>query len=411
MKILIIHNSYQQKGGEDVVVEQEIALLKRHGHEVVVYRRSNTESSELTRWALASRIIWARDVQREVAELIRQERPTLVHVHNTFFMISPSVYSACQAADVPIVQTLHNYRLLCPAANLLRDGQPCDLCIRGTLLNSIVHACYRESRLSTASVALMLAAHRMHGTWTNQIDHYIALSQFSAETFIAGGLPADKLTVKPNAVYPDPGARNGTGEYALFVGRLSLEKGVDTLLQAWSQVDNSVPLVVIGEGPLSGMFGRRLKGDSRVVWKGQCSRSAVFTALKGARFLVFPSRCFENFPMTIAEAYACGVPVIASDMGAAHELVRHGDTGLLFRPGDATHLAESVQWAWNHPAELKQMGTNCRAEFELNYSPERNYELLMQIYDQALAKRGCDFISQAEDGALRRADSRPVVKA
>jgi glycosyltransferase involved in cell wall biosynthesis len=389
MKLILVHNSYQQRGGEDVAFEQEVELLRNHGHQVVVYRRTNTEFqtySPLQRLGLAKRVVWASDSHDEIARLIQQERPELVHVHNTFLMISPSVYSACKDAGVPVVQTLHNYRLLCPGANLLRNGQACDQCVRGSLLHSVVHGCYRDSRSSTAVLALMLSVHRTRHTWSEMVDCYIALTQFAAKKFVESGFLADKFVVKPNFVHPDPGVRKGSGEYMVYIGRLSAEKGIDTLLQAWKQIRGHVPLLIIGDGPLHDKLKSEFQNDSRLRFCGSLPRAEVFEVLKNARFLVVPSRCYENFPMAIAEAYACGVPVIASDLGAMRELVVQGRTGLLFRQGDAPHLAELVDWAWRH-ADLRPMGNECRAEYELKYSADRNYELLMSIYERITAAR------------------------
>ena len=205
MKVLLVHNSYQLHGGEDVAFEQEVQLLRRYSHQVVVYQRSNAEIqdfSALRRLGLAKRAVWASDSHEEILRLIRKETPELVHVHNTLLMISPSIYSACREMGVPVVQTLHNYRLLCPGANLTRNGRPCELCMSGTLLHGVIHACYRDSHTSTAVVAAMLAAHRMRQTWSKMVDCYIALSNFAAKKFVEGGLPAHKLTVKPNFVDP-----------------------------------------------------------------------------------------------------------------------------------------------------------------------------------------------------------------
>ena len=390
MKLILVHNSYQQRGGEDMAFEQEVELLRSRGHQVIVYRRSNTEIdnySPLRRVSLAKQVVWASDTHDQVASLIRREKPDLVHVHNTFLMISPSVYSACRGAGVPVVQTLHNYRLLCPAANLLRRGQPCERCVRGTLLHGVVHACYRDSRSSTAMLALMLAVHRMRRTWSDMVDCYIALTEFALRKFVEGGVPADKLVVKPNFVHPDPGFRDGFGEHAIYVGRLSSEKGVATLVQAWKWLRDPVPLMVIGDGPLRETLKSEIKGDSRVRFCGLLPRTEVLALLKRARFLVLPSCCYENFPMSIAEAYACSVPVIGSDIGAMQQLIDHGRTGLLFRVGDAEDLAQSVEWAWNHPADLKRMGENCRAEFKSKYSAEQNYAALMAIYESVTRNR------------------------
>jgi glycosyltransferase involved in cell wall biosynthesis len=392
MKVIFVHNSYQQRGGEDVVFEQEVELLKSHGHAVVVYRRSNSEIQGrplLHHIVLAKRAIWASDTRDEVERLIRRERPDLVHVHNTFLMISPSIYSACRDAGVPVVQTLHNYRLLCPGAYLMRNGNTCNQCVRGTLLHSVVHGCYRDSRPATATLALMLALHRTRQTWTTMVDRYIALSKFAVRQFVEGGLPVHKIAVKPNFVQPDPGIGSGPGEYAVFIGRLSPEKGADILLNAWKRVRSSIPLLIIGDGEIREKLKAEFQGDSRVRFCGQMQRAEVFGALKRARFLVVPSRCYESFPVTIAEAYACGIPVIASAMGAMEELVANGRTGLLFRAGDAEHLAEQVEWAWSHADDLEHMRHECRREFELQYSAERNYQLLMAIYNRVLSGNGC----------------------
>jgi hypothetical protein len=210
MKIVIVHNFYQRSGGEDVVFDQERELLKRKGHEVIVYTRSNHElahESLLDRVGNLQRTIWARDSRREIERLLHKEKPDIVHIHNTLMMISPSIYGACVDAGVPTVQTLHNFRLLCPVSTLSRDGKVCTECIDHGLLAGVRHACYRNSRTATAAVAMMLAIHRVRGTWRNEISAYIALTKFAKRLFVENGLPAEKNYVKPNFVDPDPGER------------------------------------------------------------------------------------------------------------------------------------------------------------------------------------------------------------
>jgi glycosyltransferase involved in cell wall biosynthesis len=384
MKVLAVHNSYQQRGGEDVVFEQETDLLRRHGHEVLPYLRSNHEIEKyagVRLLGLLKQTIWADDAYAEIAALIRRERPDLVHVHNTFVMISPSIYSACREAGVPVVQTLHNYRLFCPEGNFLRAGEVCEKCLDKTLACGVVYGCYRGSRISTAAVAVMLAYHRNRHT-LDAINSFIALSQFARNKFVQAGLPANKMVVKPNFVYPDPGIRRSTGEYVLYAGRLSEEKGVDVLLDAWKQLRQPIKLQIIGDGPLNARLSTCREQDPRITFLGRLPRTEVLAAMKGARLLVLPSTCYENFPMSIAEAYACGLPVIASDLGTVPELVESGRNGLLFRAGDAGELAESIVWAWRHPEELVRMGKECRADYELKYTPEANYESLMRIYER-----------------------------
>jgi glycosyltransferase involved in cell wall biosynthesis len=404
MKILLVHNSYQQPGGEDVTFEQELQLLRRAGHDVVTYLRSNSEVegySVLKKLALAKDVVWASGTRSEFARLLLQEKPQLVHIHNTFFVASPSIYSACLEARIPVVQTLHNYRLLCPAATFFRDGRVCTECVDDSLWQGVRHGCYRDSRAATATVAVMLATHRRRGTWTQMVDSYIALTNFARQLFVRGGLPAEKIMVKPHFVYPDPGARSGPGEYALFVGRLSPEKGAGMLLDAWEQLRNPIPLRIVGDGPLRSELEARVAQRSLagVSFTGHLDRSQVFSAMKGARFVLVPSECYENFPTTICEAFSCGAPVICSRMGAMEELVRHGRTGLYFEPGNSDDLAAKVEWAWEHPLEMELMGREARNEYLTNYGSERNYEKLMEIYHQAIARSGSSLVDVEERDA------------
>jgi glycosyltransferase involved in cell wall biosynthesis len=394
MKIVLVHNTYQQPGGEDVVFEQEKALLQRAGHHVATYCRSNHEISKLSafdRAMVIPRTIWSSDSHREFSELLRRENPDVVHIHNTFIMISPSIYSACRDHGVPVVQTLHNFRLLCPAATFFRDGRVCEECIDDGLRKSVSHCCYRDSRSATAAIALVLAVHRRLDTWNELVDRFIALSDFSRGKFVASGFPAEKVVVKPNFVDPDPGPRNsdGDGEYALFAGRLSKEKGLPTLVQAWTHLKTRLPLEIIGDGPEREMLEEQTEasGNREIVFHGRSSHEATLAAVKRARFVVLPSECYENFPMSIVEALACGTPVICSRLGGMAELIEDHRTGLLFTPGNADDLAEKVEWAVTHPTELAEMGAEARREFERKYTAEKNYSHLMEIYESTVQTR------------------------
>jgi glycosyltransferase involved in cell wall biosynthesis len=389
VKVLLVHNGYQQPGGEDVVFDQEHQMLKNAGHDTVLYRRSNWDVNEyrgLRKIVLAKRTVWASDTKREFLQLLQSEKPEVVHVHNTFVMISPSIYSACREAGVPVVQTLHNYRLLCPSATLFRDGKICEDCVTGSLLRGVQHACYHDSRSATAVVALMLATHRLRGTWQNEIACFVALTEFSRQKLIEGGLPAEKIMVKPNFVHPDPAARTGDGDYALFVGRLSPEKRVSTVLAAWKQLQFPVPLLVLGGGPEQTQLQAQAVHDglTHIRFLGQVPREQTIAAINNARFLVFSSEWYENFPVTIAEAFACATPVLASRMGAMQEIVSDGRTGLHFSAGDSEDLARKVEWAWTHRDEMRAMGVGARTEYETKYTAEKNYPLLMEIYRKAI---------------------------
>ena len=393
MKIIIVHNTYQWPGGEDVIVTQERDVLRWAGHQVVEYRRSNDEivnSTFIHQVRLAQNVVWSNDTFTEFRALLQQERPDVVHVHNTFVMISPSIYWACAQENVPVVQTLHNFRLFCPASNFLREGKICEECADHSLLRSVAHACYHGSRFATATAAFMLAAHRWAGTWSEKIDCYIAVSQFARKKFEQGGLPSEKLVVKPHFVYPDPGPRSGPGDYAVFVGRFTSEKGLPTLLDAWKQVKTSVPLVIVGDGPLRDALEAQTaqSSGSRVIFRGQLSRQETLSTIRGAKVLFCASECYEQGPATILEAYACGVPVIAPSLGPIGEVVDDERTGLLFRAGDSTHLAQKIEWALGHEEKLLSMGERARAKYESNYTGEQNYTRLIEIYERVIAGRG-----------------------
>jgi glycosyltransferase involved in cell wall biosynthesis len=384
VKVLLVHNKYQQPGGEDQVFGAEGALLEAYGHRVVRYSVHNDRVAGMNPASLAGSTVWNRSAYRELRALIRRERPRVAHFHNTLPLVSPAGYYAAKAEGVPVVQTLHNYRLLCPNALFFRDGHVCEDC-RGKFIPwpGVLHACYRGSRPASATVAAMLATHRGLRTWTQQVDVYIVTTEFAREKFVRGGLPAERLIVKPNFLHPAPDPGELWGDYALFVGRLSPEKGVDTLLEAWKWLGGQMPLKIAGDGPLEERVADATKDLERAEWLGRQPRERVLALMLGASMLVFPSTCYENFPMTILEAYAVGLPVIASNLGGMSSLIDHGRTGLHFRPGDPEDLAAKVAWAAAHPAELADMRREARGEFEAKYTAERNYKQLKEIYETA----------------------------
>jgi len=391
MHVLIVHNSYQQPGGEDVVVAQERKLLEQYGHTVTLYERSNHEIDALSftqRAGLIKRVVSANDTKLAVRGLLQVVKPDVVHVHNTFAMVSPSVYEACHQEDVPVVQTLHNYSMLCPAATFYRNGKVCHDCVTDGLLSSVQHACYRDSRLMTGAIALMVATHRARQTWNQLIDAYIALSRFVKEKFVQSGFPANKLHVKPNFVAPDPGERrrSDSQEYALFVGRLSPEKGVLSLLKSWERLPSEVPLVIAGDGPLRQSLEEHAarRGLRNVRFTGHVQRDKVDKLMKRAAFLIVPSVWEEPFGLIVAEAFACGTPVLGASIGAIKEMIEHHVTGLQFKPDDPDDLAKKVAWAWSHLAQLAIMGRAARIVYENRYTGSTNYRLLTEIYASAI---------------------------
>ncbi len=392
MKILVAHTFYQQAGGEDTVFKEEVQLLRHFGHEVATYTRANDEitvSGLSGKLQLAANTIWSHESRKQLGGVLDREKPDLVHFHNTFPLMSPSVYAACKERDIAVVQTLHNFRLICPSAALFREGSPCELCVGGSPWKGVLHKCYRSSRTATAAIAAMISFNRLRETWTELVDQFIVCSQFARNKFILGGLPAETINVKPNFVYPDPGLRNESEHYAVFAGRLAEEKGLRTLLEAWVKIGSAVPLKIIGDGPLRQELEQycRDKSLTQIHFLGRLPHSAAIAEIRKANFLVFPSECYEGFPMTIVEAFAAGVPVIASRIGSVSEILRNGHNGLTFCAADARSLADQVLWALAHSNELEEMGRGARSDYEQKYSAEKNYQLLTSIYARAL-KRG-----------------------
>jgi len=387
MKILMIHNRYQQSGGEDQVFLAEASLLEAYGHRVVRYSTHNDRVAGMNRLALAGTALWNPSTYRELRALIRQEQPRVAHFHNIFPLVSPAGYYAAKAEGVPVIQTLHNYRLHCPNGLFFRDGEVCEDCMGKVIpWPGVVHKCYRKSRAASAVVTAMLATHRASHTWTEAVDMYIALTEFARRKFIEGGLPARELTTKPNFVYPDPGPGEGRGRYALFVGRLSPEKGIGTLLAAWERLEERIPLRVVGDGPLAGLVASTASRDPCLEYLGYRSAEEVHGLLKEASVLIFPSQWYETFGRVAVEAFATATPVIAADIGAVAGLVEHGRTGLCFRPGDPEDLVAQVGWFLSHPEEHSRLRREARGEFEAKYTAERNYQMLMEIYESVLER-------------------------
>jgi glycosyltransferase involved in cell wall biosynthesis len=391
MRILIVHNRYTQRGGEDVVFEAETALLRVHGHEVFTWETYNDQVKGQSAFNAAANAIWSLDSQKELSALLQKYRPEVVHFHNTFLRISPAAYYTCQEAGVPVVQTLHNYRLLCPAANLLRDGKVCEACLGNWgLWPSIRYGCWHSSSAQTAVVAAMLVTHRWLKTWQNQVDLYVAMTNFARQKFIEAGIPEEKIVVKPNFIAPAkelPAAPLPKEPFALFVGRLSPEKGPELVIRAWESLPD-IPIKLVGDGYLAPQLKEAVRqfGDDRVEFCGQRSQEEVYKMMGEARLLLVPSIGYEGMPLTLIEAFSHHLPVIATRHGAMQEIVQHGTTGLHFKPQDAADLAYWVRWAWEHPAEMKVMADRGFLEFQEKYSPEANYQQLMNIYQRAITK-------------------------
>lgn len=382
LRVLLVHNAYQQRGGEDSVVEAELALLRSRGHVVETYFRHNDDLAAMPAWQAAGQMLWSGQTAREIGAQIAASRPDVIHVHNTFPLISPSLYWAADRAGVPVVQTLHNFRLHCPQAMYLREGKVCEDCLGHIPWRGALRACYRGSRPQSAALASMVTLHRAIGTWQHKVTRYIALNEFCRRKFIEGGLPAERVVVKPNFVdfaAPPDGPREGF----LFVGRLSAEKGVDVLAAATTQLAGCA-VRVAGTGPEASRF----EGLGGVSMLGRLGREQVYSEMSSALALVFPSICYETFGLVLVEAFAMGTPVIGSRLGVVPDLIEEGVTGLLFEPGNADDLAAKMRWALANREAMAAMGRNARQRYEQCYTAERNYAQLLQIYREAIGERG-----------------------
>lgn len=389
MKILLAHNYYRSSApsGEDAVFRNERTLLERNGIEIVPFERFNDDIDDSTvakRVRLALNYAWSAETYHEISALIRRTRPDLAHFHNIFPLISPSAYTACRDAGVPVVQTLHNFRFVCPGAMLLRNGRPCEECLGSGLFPALRHRCYRDSFAATLSQVWTIASNRRRGTYRNMVNHYIALTGFAAGRLVAGGLPAKRMSVKPNFLPDPPTAGTGDGGYAVYVGRLAGEKGVRTLLSAWRAFPG-FPLKLAGDGPLRGELAAMIEREGlNVELLGMCNRAELIDIVSKADMQIVPSECYEGFPLVILEALACGTPVVASRIGSLNEIIADGITGVKFAPGDPAALAEKVGGLLAYRQQLGFMRRRSRALFEDSYTTEINFTKIMDIYHLVL---------------------------
>jgi glycosyltransferase involved in cell wall biosynthesis len=379
MKILVAHNRYLYRGGEDTVVDAEVNLLRQRGHQVWVYSRDNTELQYLTPFEAAKTTFWSRQTVQELQKIHQQFSPDLIHAHNTFPLISPSLYGIAKKLRIPVVQTLHNFRLVCPQAMLLREGTHCEECVGKLPWRAIVHRCYRQSLPQTALTSTMLMVQRMRGIWHQQISRFIVLNQLCREIFARGGLPMDKLRIKPNFVESTEEPQWQHRQGGLFIGRLSTEKGIAVLINALNKLPDHM-IDVFGKGPLQAL----VEASPRLRYGGFQSSDVLRQKLNGAAYLVMPSTGMESFGLVAIEAFACGTPVIATRHGGLRELIRHGQNGLLVPPNDANALASAIAYAESHPDKMRRMGMAARKNYLTSYTPERNYEQLIQIYHEAV---------------------------
>lgn len=383
MTILMVHEFYRLRGGEDRAFLAECELLESRGHRVVRFTEDNSRIASMGRLRLLGAALWNVRAAAALRRLMRRERPQLVHFHNLFPLLSASVLRAAQQCGVAVVQTLHNFRLLCVNGLLHRRGAPCQKCVGRRLpWHGVLYGCYRRDRAASAVAAVAGFAQRRLGAWHDGIDAYIVLSEFARAVLQRGGLPAERLHVRPNFVTPDPGLGDGGGGYVLYLGRLSEEKGLKVLLEAWKMLASPASLRIAGEGPLEAWV--RSQTDERIRYLGALPHDAALEQLRRALLLAVPSTCYEGSPLAALEALAVGTPLLASRIGSLPELVEPGRTGWLAPPGDAASWAEVLAEALSDRDRLVRMRAGARSVYQSRYDGEAAYASLMEIYRRVL---------------------------
>ena len=396
MKILLVHNFYGSSApsGENTAYLAERELLKGHGHDIIEFTRHSDEIREsglsgTLRGAFGTP--WNPFCVRDIRRFIERERPDVMHAHNTFPLLSPAVFRAARGLSTATVLTLHNYRTFCAAGIPMRNSIPCLECIeKDSVVPAMKYGCYRNSRLATMPMAAMISLHKKLGTWKRDVDAFIAFTEFQKNKMAGGGLPEERMYIKPH-FYPDPPAPmpwEDREAKIVFVGRLGWEKGVHVLVDAWQRWGHSAPtLEIIGDGPQLVKIEKMVDGaalNSKIHFFGQIPFSQTQEKMARARLLVLPSLCFEGFPMVIREAFALGVPVAGSCIGSLPGIIAENKTGRLFSPGDPADLFRVIKELWEAPQNLDQMAKRARDEFEEKYTPNKNYEQLISIYHKAI---------------------------
>jgi glycosyltransferase involved in cell wall biosynthesis len=385
VRVLIAHNHYRQRAGEDRVFATESVLLQQHGHEVLAYTVQNDDISDPPGLRVALQTIWNHGRYRDFRRVVRQSTPDVVHFHNTFPILSLAPVYAARAERRPVVMTLHNYRFYCANGVLFRAGKVCEACVgRPLAWPAILHRCYRESRSATVALAGMQMLHRVARTLERKVDAFIALSESQKVKLIQYGIPASRIFVKPHCIYPDPQPGHGRGDYAIFVGRLSPEKGVTTLLEGVRQAAAPLPTLLVGDGPLAPIVQEAVRTDHRLRWLGARSPAEVAALLGDAAFTMVPSEWHEPFGLVVAESLAKGTPVLVSRGGALPELIGSSGAGRVFATGDPASLAWELDWFAAHPAERVAMRQRARHHFETAYSGAANHDRLIAIYRSAI---------------------------
>lgn len=387
MRILIVHNKYLCPGGEDEVVKSEQNMLERFGNTVLLYERSN---HEIKSYGLMKKIRFffkdiyvSQTVFQDIQSVLKRFKPDIIHIHNTFSVIGNSIYRAGQEAGIPVVQTLHNYRFLCPIGVFYRGGIICEDCTTKGKKSAVINRCWKNSYLLSGLLVNTINNAYEKINFSDIVGQFIVPTKFSQEKYVKNGWDPKKLSIKSNFLSTDLRALPKRGDYALFVGSLQSYKGVELLVTAFRKLGRGFPLKIIGDGPLRNIVEESVHQiDSEYL--GQQKWQDTIRYIQQAKFLILPSTCYEVSPRVIIEAFACGVPVVVSNIGGMAEAVTHGKTGFHFKVNDSDDLAEKAKHMFEHSEDNRGMGHNARLEYEQKYTVEKNYSVLMSIYQQVL---------------------------
>lgn len=385
MKILIAHNYYQLKGGEDSVVANEIDLLRANGHTVITYFRHNDEikeQSSINKAKLLLNTTYSKEAYFQICKVIEKEQPDICHVHNFFPLITPAIYDACKDNNIPVVQTLHNFRLICTNGLFLRDGKICEDCLGKSAYGAVSKKCYRNSSIQTFAVARMIESHKQKKTWKEKVDRYLCLSEFSRAKFVKANFPEEKLQVKPNFVETTDKTKDShLSPYFIFVGRIDSTKGIELLIEIAKT--SPLPIKLIGEGDLSSLVINK----RNIEYLGKRPNVETQEYIRNATALLFPSILYEGMPMTILEAFANKTPVIASNLGAMQAMITHKKNGLLFEPNNKKELTDLINFVVNKKVETNTIIDNAYTDFLNKYSKESNYKQLISIYKELIEQK------------------------
>jgi len=391
VKVLVVHNRYrsEQPSGENNVVDAEVSLLAEGGHKVSLFERRSDDIAQmplLRKATVPLMVPWNPAVRKELAARLRASRPDVVHIHNTFPLLSPSVVAACADAGVPAVATLHNYTMVCPPGTLHRDGHICTECVGGSPLPAVKHGCYRGSSAATVPMAASMVANRRR--WWTGVSRFFCISAAQRDLLVSAGMPGERMAVKHNFV-TDPGVRrSGDGAHVLFLGRITEEKGVGLLMRAWDRLGGAlgVPLVIAGTGPMQDEVAVWANGRSDVSYVGLRNKAECRALTADAVAVVAPSTWLEAFGLVVVEAMAAGVPTVAAAHGAFPELVEDGVTGLLHQPNEAASLADRLREVVGD--RNREMGDAARVRYEKDFTPEVGLDRLISGYQAAIEAHG-----------------------